>query len=211
MVKEKQKKKSFKILAASDIHGNTAVMESLSVKAEKEGVDLVILAGDIHGTQATKGMIYPFKKRNQKVIFLPGNWDTSVETNLLKETYQLKNIDGCYIHYDGIDIIGIGSPDFQMDLNEKKTLEKLIKSFEKIQNRPSKKIIVSHLHPRGGIAEFSGIPGSRAVRKAIDYFKPDFFISGHIHEAEGLEQKIGKTKLFQVGKKGKIIEIENDN
>lgn len=33
------------------------------------------------------------------------------------------------------------------------------------------------------------------------------FLSGHIHEAEGLSEKIGKTKVFNVGKKGKVIEI----
>jgi Icc-related predicted phosphoesterase len=32
-------------------------------------------------------------------------------------------------------------------------------------------------------------------------------ISAHIHEAEGLEDIIGKTKVIQVGKKGKILEI----
>ena len=45
------------------------------------------------------------------------------------------------------------------------------------------------------------------IRKAINQFKPDLFISGHIHEAEGLSEKIGKTKVISVGKKGKIIEI----
>jgi Icc-related predicted phosphoesterase len=72
----------------------------------------------------------------------------------------------------------------------------------------SKKILVSHIHARNTLAEFSGIPGSEIVRHVIDHFQPDIFISSHIHEAEGLEQKIGKTKVFQVGKKGKIIQID---
>jgi Icc-related predicted phosphoesterase len=32
-------------------------------------------------------------------------------------------------------------------------------------------------------------------------------LSGHIHEAEGLKDQVGKTKVFSVGEKGKIIEI----
>ena len=55
--------------------------------------------------------------------------------------------------------------------------------------------------------EFSGVPGSVALRKAIKEFQPDIFLSGHIHEAEGLYDIIGKTKVFSIGKKGKIIEI----
>jgi len=201
------KRKSFKILAASDLHGNSAISEELSKKAEKAGVDLVILAGDLHGLEDNKGIIYPFKKRKQRVLFLPGNWDTTVETNMLRDVYDIKNIDGYYAHYEGVDIIGVGTKDFKMNLNEKKTLERLIKNFEKVQHKPSKKILVSHLHAAGTLAEFSGIPGEAVLRKAIKYFEPDFFISGHIHEAEGLEQKIGKTKVIHIGKKGKIIEI----
>ncbi|MBP7708488.1 metallophosphoesterase family protein [Candidatus Pacearchaeota archaeon] len=204
------KKKSFKILAASDIHGNSAVSEALSKKAEKEKVDLVILAGDLHGFEETRGIIAPFKKRNQKVLFIPGNWDTSLQTNMVSDIYGIKNIDGYYAHYEGVDIIGVGTKDFKMSLNEKKTLDRLTKNFESVGHRPSKKILVSHLHAEGTLAEFSGIRGEKSMRKAINYFQPDFFIAGHIHEAEGLEQKIGKTKVIQVGKKGRIIEIKED-
>jgi Icc-related predicted phosphoesterase len=206
----KTTKKSFKILAASDIHGNSAVSESLSKRAEKEKVDLVILAGDLHGMDDTRGIIAPFKKRNQRVIFIPGNWDSSLQTNMVSDIYGIKNIDGYYVHYEGVDIIGVGTKDFKMSLDERKTLERLTKNFEKVQNKPSKKILVSHLHAEGTIAEFSGIRGEKTLRKAIQYFQPDFFIAGHIHEAEGLEQKIGKTLILQVGKKGRIIEIKED-
>jgi Icc-related predicted phosphoesterase len=53
----------------------------------------------------------------------------------------------------------------------------------------------------------SFIPGSDGVRKAIDQLKPDILLCSHVHEAEGLEEKIGKTRVINVGKKGKIIEI----
>lgn len=38
-------------------------------------------------------------------------------------------------------------------------------------------------------------------------FKPDLLIAAHIRESEGIEDKIGKTKVVQVGWKGKILEI----
>jgi len=205
-------KKKFRILAAADFQGNATVAETLSRKAEKEKVDLVVLAGDLHGNKKNSpGIIAPFKKRNQKVIFVPGNWDTTTESNLLSDMYKIKNIDGIYTHYNGIDFVGVGSADFKLDIDNEKTLDKLIKNFEKIKTKPTKKVLISHIHARNTLAEFSGFRGSKVLRSIIDYFQPDVFISSHIHEAEGLEQKIGKTKVFQVGKSGKIIEIDQDN
>ena len=49
--------------------------------------------------------------------------------------------------------------------------------------------------------------GSKGVKKAIDKFHPDLLLCSHVHEAEGIEEKIGNTIVINVGKKGKIIEI----
>jgi len=207
MVKQK---KSFKILVASDIHGNAAISESLAIKAEKNNADLVILAGDLTGSLESSGFIHPFKKRNQKVLFVPGNWDSSADASLMSDFYKIRNIDGYYASYEGVDIIGVGNPDFRLKLNEKNTLDRLAKNFEKVKNKPSTKILVSHLHAANTLPEFSGFRGEKSLLKAINYFQPDIFISGHIHEAEGLEQKIGKTKVISVGRRGKIIKIKLD-
>ena len=67
--------------------------------------------------------------------------------------------------------------------------------------------MVSHLHASDTKAEFSGIEGEEVLRKAIEKFQPDVFLSGHIHEAEGLNEKIGKTRVFSLGKKGRVIEL----
>lgn len=63
------------------------------------------------------------------------------------------------------------------------------------------------MHPFKSRAEFSGFQGSKGIRKAINKFKPDILLSGHIHEAEGIEEKIGKTRVINIGRKGKIIEV----
>ena len=48
---------------------------------------------------------------------------------------------------------------------------------------------------------------THGVKKAIDRFKPDILLCSHVHEAEGIEEKIGSTTVINVGKKGKIIEL----
>ena len=67
--------------------------------------------------------------------------------------------------------------------------------------------MITHIHPKGSKSEFSGFEGSKAVRKAIEKFQPDIAIFSHIHEAAGVEEKIGKTKVINVSRKEKIFEI----
>ena len=69
--------------------------------------------------------------------------------------------------------------------------------------------MATHVHPaESKIAKFTDIfPGSEGVKKAIDKFHPDILLCSHVHEAEGIEEKIGNTRVINVGKKGKIIEI----
>jgi len=195
--------KKLKILAAGDLHGDVGIAKKLSEKAKRSKVDLVVLAGDIHGYMGEgEGILKPFKQAKQKVIFVPGNLDSSLEHESLRK--DAKSIHNYYVNYGGVGIAGIGSPDWKMELG-KGDLEEMKKNFEKMKSK--KKILVSHLHAEDTPAEFSGIPGDRILKKAVKEFKPDLLISAHIHEAEGIEGKLGKTKVIQVGKKGKILEI----
>ena len=202
--KEKQNKK-LRILAAGDIHGDSKLAENLAKKAEKAQVDLVILTGDIVGLVETKNLIKPFTDRGEKVLFVPGNWDAPGTAEVLSKLYGIKNIDNYYIKHNNVGIFGLGNPG-TLALDEEETFHKLEKNFEKIKNL-EKKILVTHMHAAGTKSELSGFPGSSGIRKAIDKFQPNLFISGHIHELEGIEDKIGKTRILNVGRKGKIIEI----
>lgn len=204
--KEKKPSKKLRILAAGDIHGDAQLAEKLAKQAEKEKVDLVILTGDITGLIETENLIKPFKKRNEKVLFVPGNWDSSEAADFLAKFYNIKNLDNYYVKYKDVGIFGLGNPNFQLQLNEKKAFERLKRNFEKIKNL-EKKIMVTHMHAKGTKSELSGWPGSSGIRKAIEQFQPDLFISGHIHELEGAEEKVGKTRVINVGRKGRIIEI----
>jgi Icc-related predicted phosphoesterase len=195
-----------KILAAGDIHGDKQIADYLSKKAIKNNTDLIILAGDIFGAlkDSNENLLESFKKNKQKVFFVGGNWDTKQETDFISKYFYANNLENKYFIYDDIGMTGIGNTDWKMNLSNI--------DFTKIKNTMSKiktdkKLLVSHGHAEGTKAEFSGIKGDKILRKAIDELKPDFVISAHIHEAEGLEEKIGKTKIIQVGRKGKIINL----
>jgi Icc-related predicted phosphoesterase len=201
-----EKEGKLKILAAGDIHGDPNISKKLAEKAEKEKVDLVVLLGDITGMLPTKNIIKPFIDKKQKVVFVPGNWETKADAETLSKIYGIKNIEKHYVVYKNTGIFGVGSADWSLYPSEEKTFKHLKEQHEKIKNL-EKKIMVSHLHAAGTKSELSGIPGDEALRRAIDKFQPELFIAGHIHELEGVEEKIGKTRVVNVGRKGKIFEI----
>ena len=194
--------KKLKILAAGDLHGDLGIAKKLAVKGKKEKVDLVVLAGDLHGYEGEgAGILEPFRKAKQRVLFVPGNLDFDEDVNKLKTG---KNIHNYYVTYGGVGIVGIGSPNWKLEL-DRDDFESIKKKFNRIKS--GKSILVSHLHARGTRAEDSGVVGDDVVRKAVEKFKPDLLIAAHIHEAEGVEDKIGKTRVLQVGVEGTVLEI----
>lgn len=199
---------SFKVLAASDLHGDSRAVKKLAERAEKEHVDLVVLCGDITGIVETKNIIKPFKDKNQKVLLLPGNWDSFATADFLAELYGVKNIHGYAAQYDRIGFFGAGGADVgpHSRISERelmKTLERAHAGLKGVE----KKVMVTHMHPQGSASEFSGVSGSASILKAIRKFKPDVLLHGHIHEAAGSDELIEGTRVINAGKKGVVIEL----
>ena len=202
--------KKLRILAAGDIHGDTGLANKLAEKAEKEKVDLVILCGDLtYAEKSVEGIIGPFVKRKEKVLLIPGNHETLATADFLGEFYKVKNIHGYSVKYKDVGIFGAGGANIGLfRIPEEEIYGLLKKGFDSIKGL-KKKIMVTHVHPTGSKMEkFTSIfPGSSGVKKAIDSFKPDILLCSHVHEAEGIEEIVGKTKVINVGRAGKIIEI----
>ena len=202
--------KKFKILAAGDIHGDSRQATKLAKQATEEKVDLVILSGDITNfDQPTRNLIAPFKKHGHKVLLIPGNHDSFATADFLAEFYGVKNIHGYSVMYEKIGIFGCGGANIGVEgLREDEIFDTLKQGFKKIKSL-DKKIMVTHVHPSNTkIERFTQFfPGSEGVEKAVKKFKPDILLCSHVHEAEGIEEILGNTKVINVGKKGKIIEI----
>jgi len=207
-----EKQSRLRILAAGDIHGDTSAVKKLAQKAEKENVDLVVLCGDLTMFEGdTKYIIGPFLKVNKEVLFVPGNHESLATANFLEDLYKpnAKNIHSKSIKKGDVGIFGCGSANIGIQqLGEDEIYCTLKKGFMEIKSM-KKKIMVTHNHPSDTkMEQLSNIvAGSDGVRKAITKFKPDIALCSHVHEAEGIEEKIGSTRVINVGPKGKIIEI----
>ncbi len=205
---KKPKSHKTKILAAGDIHGDTGLVKKLVKKAKDENVDLVILAGDLtFFEKSTKNIIGPFLKAKKKVLIIPGNHESIATTDFLAELYSpdTKNLHGYSFTKNDLGIFGAGGVPYGSASENQ--IFKILEKGNKSVKDSKKKIMVTHMHAAGTKSEFSGWGGSHGIRKAIEKFQPDLFIHSHIHEAEGAEEKIGKTRVINVGRKGKVFEI----
>src|SRR3989338_881960 len=199
-----------KILAASDIHGDINLARRLAENSEKAKVDMVLLCGDLTLQEtSTDGIIGPFKEKGLKVGIIPGNHESPATSNFLIERYKLVNLHGFSYYMDKVGMFGCGSANIGLfQLSEEEIFNFLEKGHKYIEDK-QKKIMITHVHPSGSLIEkfTMRFQGSLSVRKAIEEFQPDLALCGHIHEAEGIEEMIGKTKLINVGRQGKIIDI----
>ncbi|MEK6907468.1 MAG: metallophosphoesterase [Nanoarchaeota archaeon] len=201
-----------KILAAGDLHGDTSAAKALANKAAKEKVDLVVLAGDITGDDdLLPGVISPFLDKNKKVLFVPGNHESMATADFIADFYSITNLHGYSVKYEDVGIFGCSGNNIGINqISEEEIFYLLKKGFEKIKDS-KKKVMVTHVHPSNTKMGKFGHPlvreGSKGIRKAVKQFKPDILICSHVHEASGIEEKLGKTKVINVGKEGKIIEI----
>ena len=199
-----------KILAAGDIHGDTLRAEALAKKAKKEKVDLVVICGDItQAEKSTENLIGPFSKIGKKVLLIPGNHETQATADFLAELYGATNLHGYSYQFGDVGLFGCGSANIGLfQLTEDEILDTLEKGFNRVKGTKHK-IMVTHVHPTETKMEkmTNFFEGSSGVTKAIRKFHPDILLCSHVHEADGIEEKLGKTKVINVGRKGKIIEI----
>lgn len=199
-----------RIMSCSDLHGDRNLAEELALKAEQEKVDLVLICGDLtFFDNEPKGIIGPFLKRHKKVLFITGNHDSDVTADVLAEVYKIKNLHGYSVRYDDVGIFACGKANIGPEALSETEIHDTLMTAHRPVGYLKKKIMVTHVHPSGTMAEkmTTFLHASEGVRQAIEELQPDLAFCGHVHEAEGLEEKIGKTRVINVGRRGFVFEI----
>lgn len=198
-----------KILATGCLHSDSRLAKELAVRAKKEGVELVLICGDLTlSNTSTDGLIGPFKQLGLDVALVPGNHEPTAVADFLSEAYNITNLHGNSLIKNKFGFFGCGAANIGVhQIPETESYFLFYKGFKDLKE-VHKKIMVSHIPPSGTLMEkLCPGSGSDAVRKAIESFKPDLALCAHLHEAEGIEEKIGNTKVINVGRKGTILDI----
>lgn len=193
-----------KIVSFGDVHMATRNLARMD--AVMRDADLTIVSGDLTnfgGIDDAGKVINDVRRACGRVLALPGNLDTGEVIPFLER--EGVALHGRGIAVDGVAIFGCGGSNITpfktpTEFSEDEIYETLLRGYAEVRDmRPL--LMVCHTPPfatrcdriAGGRAV-----GSTAARRFIEEFKPDLCISGHIHEAAGVDT-IGPTTIVNAG------------
>lgn len=207
-----------KIISLTDIHGRVQAADRIA--AELRAADLVILPGDLttfgKRDEATR-IVDAVRAHNPNVLAVMGNCDCpEVEQYLTEEGLCLHRT---HKRVNGVVFAGLGgSLKCPIPTLNEWTEEQVAEHLDAaLQGAPADVplVLVSHQPARDTITDLAGNGahvGSTAVRAFIERRKPVLCLSGHIHEAQGIDN-IGPTTLVNPGPfmEGRYVAVELTN
>jgi uncharacterized protein len=196
-----------KIQIFSDIHGDLKSLEKLLAAP----ADIYISAGDLSTFgKGLDGCGPILAKQASRTWVIPGNHETAEQNHefcagagLIDFHQQIRQIGSNYL-------AGLGySNPTPFDTPGEYTEEQLATALDAFRNH-SPLYLVVHAPPYGSkLDEFAPgkHAGSRAVREWVEREQPEMLFCGHIHECGGKNDQIGRTRCFNVGKRGYLLEL----
>ena len=204
--------RKLKILAFSDLHGSEKHLKALAAKAKK--ADVIICAGDF--TVFENNILKIMRKLDaigKPVILINGNHEDPM---LVYEICRkLKNIRfvhrGIYSSSEFPDyvFVGHGGEGFDLVSEDFEHFAKGV-STRLLQLRKQKKkiLFITHQPPHNTKVDFIwGHHGSKSYSRFDRKFQPLLHVCGHLHETQGMRDRIGKTVIINPGPKGKIVVV----
>jgi Icc-related predicted phosphoesterase len=196
-----------KIRVFSDIHNDLRALYN-NAKAE---ADLYFAAGDLvswaRGLPACGEVLRPLGK---KLFVIPGNHESAEDIASFCDEFGFENFHEGVLERDGIHFAGLGySNPTPFNTPGEYSEDELAVRLAKFEGL-NQLVLVCHTPPRETALDKTsgGIHcGSASVRSFIDAQQPSWFFCGHIHEAAGIEIRMGKTRARNVGPKGFSFEI----
>lgn len=206
-----------RILFFTDTHGNERYMNEIVEKSHN--ADIIVCPGDF--TIFENDLNYILKRLNslcKPVIVIHGNHESASKLEAISLQYKnIHFIHGIYYIVDDIIFFGYGGGGFSIVDNKFDIIAynfiKELNKLEKKNNISYRLILITHAPPYDTIIDNMGglkTPmhvGCKNFTEFIRKQQPLLAVSGHIHETFELEDKIGKTIIFNPGPRGRIIEL----
>ncbi len=199
---------SLKLLIFSDIHNDWKTLEQLLANE----ADYYIAAGDqVTLAKGIERCGEILQTRGDQVYVLPGNHESAEQVATMCARFGLHNFHERHIRVGKWQVAGLGysnpTPFNTPGEYSEAQLGERLRRFAEL----SPLVLVCHAPPHGTALDQirNGLhAGSHAVREFIEKHQPEYFFCGHIHEAEGVEIHLGRTRAKNVGKKGHLLELE---
>lgn len=196
-----------RLLIFSDIHNDAKALEKLM----EIDADYYFCAGDlVSWARGLDKMGEILKRRGERMHVLPGNHESESDIAAFCERFGFVNFHGRLMEIDGVHVAGLGysspTPFHTPGEYSEEEIASRLAGFAGLNPL----VLICHAPPidttldrvREGLHA-----GSRVVREFIEKNQPRDFFCGHIHEAEGVVERIGSTRAQNVGKKGYVLEL----
>lgn len=176
-----------RLLVVSDAHGSKNSLGMILKKIVEHKPDLVIICGDItHFGPAAWAKNF-LDEIPVKTLAIPGNCDP-IDTMGAINGSKAINLHAKKIEINRYKFIGFGGSNITPFNTPFEFLEKeIFDSLSLIMEEKS--ILISHAPPYKHVDHhpYKGHLGSKSIAKIIHKYKPILVLSGHIHEARGVE------------------------
>jgi uncharacterized protein len=199
---------NLKLLIFSDIHNDWKALERLlAIEA-----DYYIAAGDqVTWARGLERCGEILQKRADRVYVLPGNHESADDVARICARYGMHDFHGRHFSLASWQVAGLGysnpTPFNTPGEYSERDLSERLERFAGL----TPLVLVCHAPPHGTKLDQirPGLhAGSTAVRAFIEEHQPAYFFCGHIHEAEGVQLRIGQTFAVNVGKQGYLLELD---
>jgi len=197
-----------KLLIFSDIHGDKTALEKLmDIEADYYFAD-----GDLANWGRGLEQLGPImQRRADRMYVLPGNHESEAHIAGFCEQFGFHDFHGQHIQIGKWSVAGLGySNPTPFDTPGEYSEQELAARLEKF-SALDPLILICHAPPKSTkldrVREGQHF-GSQAVRDFIDRYQPHYFYCGHIHEAAGQHDTIGRTEAWNVGKRGQILDLD---
>jgi Icc-related predicted phosphoesterase len=205
-----------KILAISDIHGTFRGKEVALKNSEIYQPDLIVITGDItqFGPPEDAKKILDEIGNRFRTLAIPGNCDPFEVPDAIEASIA-ENLHANKVEIDGITFVGFGGSNLTpfntiFEHSEDVIFRELNDLME--SNKGKSTILMTHCPPKGYRDEVvgRGNMGCEAIARIVKKYKPRLVISGHIHEAYGIDDIGDDTIVVNpgAGKDGRAAIIE---
>jgi uncharacterized protein len=200
-------KSDVKLLIFSDIHGDKAALEKLMAI----DADYYFAAGDLANFGRGLDAMGPIlKKRAERMYVLPGNHESEADIARLCAEFGFQDFHGRTMEIEGYHVAGLGySNPTPFDTPGEYSEQELKERLQRFSGLDPL-VLICHTPPKNTALDRAGEGkhfGSEAIREFIEREQPRYFYCGHIHEAAGQHELLGRTEGWNVGKRGQLLEL----
>jgi Icc-related predicted phosphoesterase len=196
-----------KLLIFSDIHGDQAALEKLMAI----DADYYFAAGDLANWGRGLEQMGPImQKRAERMYVLPGNHESEGDIARFCREFGFREFHGRTIEIAGYHVAGLGySNPTPFDTPGEYSEQELAQRLQRFAGLDPL-VLICHTPPKSTALDRAAEGkhfGSYAVGEFIERGHPVYFYCGHIHEAAGQQATIGRTRGWNVGKRGQLLEL----